>query len=183
MIDAFAGLGGNTIAFAKSGRWERVFAIEKDPVVLACAKHNAEVYGVAKKIWWIEGDCLQIVRKRFMGMAKTAVLFASPPWGGMARSLSLGLLSHDDTHAIMIGPGYKDDGVFDLGRMEPYNLALLFAEFARITPQVVLYLPRTSDLRQVAALVKGDQQIDVIHYCMRGASKVRYVPCRCRYVY
>ena len=90
LIDAFAGLGGNTIAFAKSGRWERVFAIEKDPVVLACAKHNAEVYGVAKKIWWIEGDCLQVVRKRFMGMAKTAVVFASPPWGGMTRSLSLG---------------------------------------------------------------------------------------------
>lgn len=82
LIDAFAGLGGNTIAFARSGRWERIFAIEKDPQTLACAKHNAEIYGVSKKIWWIEGDCTQIIKKRFTGMAKTAVIFASPPWGG-----------------------------------------------------------------------------------------------------
>ena len=82
LIDAFAGVGGNTIAFAKSGRWERIFAIEKDPVALACAKHNAEIYGVSKKIFWIEGDCLLQMKKRFSQMGKNVVIFASPPWGG-----------------------------------------------------------------------------------------------------
>ncbi len=82
LIDAFAGAGGNTIAFALSGRWDRIFAIEKDPHVLRCAKHNAELYGVSKKIWWIEGDSFEVVKKRFTGMGKEAVIFASPPWGG-----------------------------------------------------------------------------------------------------
>lgn len=82
LIDAFAGAGGNTIAFALSGRWKQIFAIEKDPNVLACAKHNAEVYGVANKIWFVEGDCFNILQNRLKGQAKNAVIFASPPWGG-----------------------------------------------------------------------------------------------------
>lgn len=82
LIDAFAGAGGNTISFALSGRWERIFAIEKDSHVLQCAKHNAAVYGVANKIWWIEGDCFDVVKKQLASMGKDAVIFASPPWGG-----------------------------------------------------------------------------------------------------
>ena len=72
LIDAFAGVGGNTIAFAKSGRWEQIFAIEKDAATLKCAKHNAEIYGVSKKIWWTEGDCLQTLKKKLAAMGKTA---------------------------------------------------------------------------------------------------------------
>ena len=87
MIDAFAGAGGNTIAFALSGRWNQIFAIEKDPKALACAKHNAEVYGVAKKIWWIEGDSFTVLPKRLKQSAKNAVVFGSPPWGGKCAAL------------------------------------------------------------------------------------------------
>ena len=82
LIDAFVGAGGNTIAFALSGRWKQIFAIEKDPKVLACAKHNAEVYGVAKKIWFIEGDVFEVLGKRLKSAAKNAMIFGSPPWGG-----------------------------------------------------------------------------------------------------
>lgn len=82
LIDAFAGAGGNTIAFALSGRWKQIFAIEKDPKVLACAKHNAEVYGVAKKIFWIQGDAFAEIPKRLKQQGKNAVVFGSPPWGG-----------------------------------------------------------------------------------------------------
>ena len=89
IIDAFAGAGGNAIAFALSGRWERVFAIEKDPKVLKCAKHNADVYGLANKIWWIQGDCFDVIKKRFSAMGKSAIIFASPPWGGRSLVLSL----------------------------------------------------------------------------------------------
>src|SRR4051812_27518316 len=59
IIDTFCGVGGNTIAFALSGRWDRVYAIEKDAATLACAKHNAEIYGVADKITFFQGDCFQ----------------------------------------------------------------------------------------------------------------------------
>jgi trimethylguanosine synthase len=80
IVDAFAGVGGNAIALARSGRWERVFAIEKDPKTMKCAKHNAEIYGVTGKIFWLTGDCFDSI-SRFAGMANV-MIFASPPWGG-----------------------------------------------------------------------------------------------------
>ena len=88
LIDCFAGVGGNAIAFAKSGRWKRVYAIEKDAKVLACAKHNAEIYGVQDQISWYEGDCFQVLQKELVDLVEQSVVFASPPWGG--KSFLLG---------------------------------------------------------------------------------------------
>ncbi|KAL1998594.1 hypothetical protein VTN02DRAFT_5923 [Thermoascus thermophilus] len=150
LVDAFAGAGGNTIAFARSGRWKRVYAIEKDPAVLRCAKHNAEVYGVGNKITWFEGDCFEILKNQLKDLAPYSVIFASPPWGG---------------------PGYRSDEVFSLRHMEPYPLRKLYAEFSAFTEHMVLYLPRTSDVRQLAKLVKEGRKATVMHYCMEGASK------------
>ncbi|OJJ02300.1 hypothetical protein ASPVEDRAFT_41795 [Aspergillus versicolor CBS 583.65] len=150
LVDAFAGAGGNTIAFALSGHWKRVYAIEKDPAVLRCAQHNAKVYGVADKITWFQGDCFEIIKSQLKDLAPYSVLFASPPWGG---------------------PGYRSASVFDLRTMEPYSLNTLYMEFSLFTPYVILYLPRTSDLNQLAGMVKNDSPAPVMHYCMRGASK------------
>lgn len=95
VIDPFCGVGGNTIALALSGRWKRVYAIEKDPATLACARHNAEIYGVGDKITWFEGDCFDIFGLNQGKEADTplatlvqrhGVIFASPPWGGKSRS-------------------------------------------------------------------------------------------------
>ncbi|TKX18968.1 trimethylguanosine synthase [Elsinoe australis] len=158
LIDLFCGVGGNTIAFALTNRWTRIFAIERDPTVLACAKHNARLYGVHNRIWFIEGDCFEVLRKRLKGIVKEgAVLFGSPPWGG---------------------PGYKGDEVFDVGAMQPYGLG----ELVRCRPEggrLVLFLPRSTDLRQVAREWvgvreregKGEGKVKVTHYCMWGASK------------
>ncbi|USW59135.1 Putative RNA cap guanine-N2 methyltransferase, S-adenosyl-L-methionine-dependent methyltransferase [Septoria linicola] len=149
LIDAFAGAGGNVIAFALSGRWSQIFAVEKDAKTLACAKHNAEVYAVAKKIWWIHGDIFDVLKARLKASVKNAVIFASPPWGG---------------------PSYTDWDVFDLSYMEPYNLKVLYDAFSAAN-EVVLYLPRTSDVQQLAKYAKGDEKLPVTHYCMKGASK------------
>ncbi|KAL2012015.1 hypothetical protein VTN00DRAFT_4733 [Thermoascus crustaceus] len=150
LVDAFAGAGGNTIAFAKSGKWKRVYAIEKDPAVLQCAKHNAKVYGVENKITWFEGDCFEILKNQLKDLAPYSVIFASPPWGG---------------------PGYRSDEVFSLRYMEPYSLKKLYDEFSSFTEHIVLYLPRTSDVKQLAKLVKDGKKATVMHYCMEGASK------------
>ena len=113
----------------------------------------------------------------------TTVLFASPPWGG---------------------PGYSTDADFDLSTMEPYNLARLHAAYRAVDH--ALYLPRTSDLRQIARLAPSAQpaqkekengdarsssssskeeegkkkmmKIEVVQYCVEGASKalVAYIP-------
>jgi trimethylguanosine synthase len=69
-----------------SGRWDEIFAVEKDPATLACAKHNARIYGVEEKIWWIQGDIFQVSKKRLNGVVENAVIFGSPPWGGKCRS-------------------------------------------------------------------------------------------------
>ncbi|KAJ4300717.1 putative diacylglycerol O-acyltransferase tgs1 [Kalmusia sp. IMI 367209] len=148
IIDAFAGVGGNAIAFARSGRWEQVFAIEKDPKTMKCAKHNAAIYGVEKKIVFQSGDCFDII-KRFNGNDKV-VIFGSPPWGGTE---------------------YNADDVFDLSTMQPYNLRELYTSFSKLSKYIVLYLPRTSDLNQIARYAVDGKKVEVAHYCILGASK------------
>lgn len=69
------------------------------------------------------------------------------------------------------GPSYTDWDVFDLSYMEPYNLKHLHEAYAKATDHFVLYLPRTSDVRQLVKLNKSEEKLKVIHYCMHGASK------------
>lgn len=165
LVDIFGGAGGNTIAFALSARWDRVISIERDAATLACAQHNAELYEVAEYITWIHGDCFDYLRKLRespeelseelrVDMAET-VVFASPPWGG---------------------PGYRTAEVFDLSKMEPYNLEDLHKACKPMDH--ALYLPRTSDLRQVAKLAPEGEKLEVVQYCMEGASKamVAFIP-------
>ncbi|KAF1988324.1 RNA methylase [Aulographum hederae CBS 113979] len=162
LIDAFCGAGGNTIAFALSGRWKLIFAIEKDPKILKCAKHNAEIYGVARKIVWIQGDCFDVIQ-RYEPVAKQAVIFGSPPWGG---------------------PEYNAADIFNLDAMLPYSLKQIHKSFSAITPDMALYLPRSSNLNQIARHAKPAKQVNgdatkdpddhktqVVHYCLGGASK------------
>jgi trimethylguanosine synthase len=166
IVDLFAGTGGNTIAFALSGAYGTVIAIERDSATLACAQHNAALHAVpAGRIIWVLADCFSFLEKALcdpealdpeLRIDPTAtVLFASPPWGG---------------------PGYRTDDVFDLAEMQPYNLAKLHGACRPVDH--ALYLPRTSDIRQIARLVPEGQKIDVVQYCMEGASKamVAYLP-------
>lgn len=152
-----------------------MIAIEKDAATLACAQHNAAVYGVLDSIIWVHGDCLEVLARLKqqhqhpdadlvhlslqIDPAET-VIFASPPWGGVS---------------------YRDQDVFDLSTMQPYNLETLHAACRPM--EHVLFLPRTSDLNQIAALVPGSdgeegEKIEVVQYCMEGASKalVAYMP-------
>jgi trimethylguanosine synthase len=97
LIDAFAGAGGNTIQFALSGHWRTIFAIEKNEKALECAKHNAEIYGVSKKITWILGDVFEVMQKKLKFHLKSAVVFGSPPWGGKCLGDCCPLFEqHDD---------------------------------------------------------------------------------------
>ncbi|GAB1288280.1 Trimethylguanosine synthase [Apodemus speciosus] len=75
IVDAFCGVGGNTIQFALTGK--RVIAIDIDPVKIDLARNNAEVYGIADKIEFICGDFLLLAP-----CLKADVVFLSPPWGG-----------------------------------------------------------------------------------------------------
>ncbi|KAK4401898.1 Trimethylguanosine synthase [Sesamum angolense] len=54
VIDAFAGVGGNAIQFAKV--CHRVVAVDVDPNKVQLAFHNAKIYGVEDYIDFIVGD-------------------------------------------------------------------------------------------------------------------------------
>lgn len=82
LIDCFAGVGGNVIAFARSGRWDSIHAIERDSNALACAKRNADIYEVQDKITWYQGDCFDLLESVIANVGGREVIFASPPWGG-----------------------------------------------------------------------------------------------------
>lgn len=154
-----------------------MYAIEKDPAVLKCAKHNARVYGVDNKITWFEGDCFHILKNQLKDLAPYSIVFASPPWGGMSFSFfalscsSFLVLRFHSRANRSAGPGYRSDKVFNLRTMEPYSLATLYNEYSTFSEHMVLYLPRTSDVRQLAKLVPDGQKVAVMHYCMEGASK------------
>lgn len=155
IIDIFGGVGGNSIAFALSSRWSHVIAIEKDPSVIACGQHNAEIYGVSDRITWINGDCFSYLSSSSNIDTSKTVIFASPPWGG---------------------PGYSSDAIFNLSTMHPYSLKDIHTACKGMDS--ALYLPRTSDLRQIAKLAPEGKKLEVVQYCMEGASKalVAYIP-------
>lgn len=136
------------------------------------------MYGVYDAITWILGDSFEVLAllrgiqrggERTKGgegedelasllgdmPAASTVVFASPPWGGVS---------------------YADTEVFDLGAMEPYSLGAIHEACREM--RHVLFLPRNSDVRQVAGLVKGEEKVEVVQYCMFGASKgmVAYIP-------
>ncbi|KAI1809615.1 RNA cap guanine-N2 methyltransferase [Poronia punctata] len=172
-IDTFAGVGGNAISLALATesdgltpRFDKVVAIELDAATLACAQNNAAIYGASEKITWVLGDSFEYLElltttPELLGDEEirvdtaTTAIFASPPWGG---------------------PGYRTDEVFDLNTMEPYDLAKLHEAYKSMDH--ALYLPRTSDLRQIARLVPDGVKVDVVQYCVEGASKamVAYIP-------
>ncbi|KAI8925527.1 RNA cap guanine-N2 methyltransferase-domain-containing protein [Entophlyctis helioformis] len=132
VIDAFCGVGGNSIQFAKT--CSKVIAIDIDWVRLQCARHNAELYGVADKIEFIHGDFFKLAP----GL-KADVVFLSPPWGG---------------------PEYLRADVYDLEHMMPVNGIELYDLSRQITPNIVYFLPRNVDHEQVRRLasrpVKND---------------------------
>jgi len=165
IIDLFAGVGGNAIQFALSERWDRVIAVERDGDTLACAQNNAKIYEITNEITWVHADSFEYLKLALEQPNKlhealridpaATVLFASPPWGG---------------------PGYRTDDIFNLHEMEPYNLKRLHEAYKSL--DYALYLPRTSDLRQIARLVPDGKKIEVVQYCIEGASKalIAWIP-------
>lgn len=59
--------------------------------------------------------------------------------------------------------------------MEPYSFRYLYESFKKVTSDMILYLPRTSDLRQIAQTIDCSKNInsktEVVHYCTNGSSR------------
>jgi hypothetical protein len=87
--------------------------------------------------------------------------------------------AHIQTRLLLmeVGTEYGVDDIFDLTKMEPYNLEKLYKSFTKISKELVLYLPRTSDLNQIARYGQEGKKLEVAHYAMMGASKVWMTAC------
>lgn len=83
ILDAFCGVGGNAIAFART--CERVIAMDNDLTRLRIARHNALHYGVADRIEFVLADYIEWAkeyqRRGAHEREEIDVVFLSPPWG------------------------------------------------------------------------------------------------------
>nr|XP_044998796.1 trimethylguanosine synthase isoform X2 [Jaculus jaculus] len=133
VVDAFCGVGGNTIQFALTGK--RVIAIDIDPDKIDLARNNAEVYGIADNIEFICGDFLLLAP-----CLKADVVFLSPPWGG---------------------PDYATSETFDIRTMMSPDGFEIFRLSQKITNNIVYFLPRNADIDQVASLAGPGGQVEI----------------------
>ncbi|KAK6156867.1 hypothetical protein DH2020_011115 [Rehmannia glutinosa] len=155
VIDAFAGVGGNAIQFAKVRNsvvnplaCRHVIAVEIDTHKVALALHNAKIYGVQDHIDFIVGDFFQLAP-----FLKGDVVFLSPPWGG---------------------PSYKAKENFTLDLLKPKDGYSLFKVAQAITPNIIMYLPRNIDVLQASELSwlsSPPLDIEVEENFVRGYSK------------
>jgi trimethylguanosine synthase len=84
VLDAFTGLGGSAIAFARHGK--RVISIEANRGRSQMAARNAAVYGVQRRIRFVVGDSLKLWRRFRFDTA-----YFDPPWAASRREQRKGL--------------------------------------------------------------------------------------------
>lgn len=200
-----------------------MIALDTSPVRLACAAHNAALYGVADRItflladWvtWTESYLARLELGQVPAEEKVEVVFLSPPWGGIEYQ-TLGEKKDDSNGALAAAtaaggkqpPSRKRARLsgataltavaaaaaietpteetppsllasnqpissYPLAALAPLHGADLFRLAQRITPNVAYYLPRNSDLLEIAALadpVKGER-VEVEEEWMSGKLK------------
>lgn len=110
---------------------------------------------------------------RDSGLRRRKLSSSAVRLGEVRRIVTYNASHYEETTLLTssLGPTYTDYEVFDLDLMQPYSLKALYEPFAAIATHVVLFLPRTSDLKQIAKYGDQTKKLRVEHYCMYGASK------------
>ncbi|KAF8525173.1 RNA cap guanine-N2 methyltransferase-domain-containing protein [Hysterangium stoloniferum] len=155
IVDAFCGVGGNAIAFART--CERVIAIDTSETRLRLARHNAAIYGVQDRIDFILGDYVSFA-KAYLTLpahARTTVdvVFLSPPWGGVDYTSSPQKTQNGD-----VDEDLTDGNSYCLDRIKPLPGSELFHLSRGITLNVAYYLPKHVNLKQVSELIPQPQK-------------------------
>lgn len=132
IMDVFCGGGGNSIQFAMY--FPKVYGIDYSMEHLYCTYKNSQAYQVDDRLWLKYGSWHKISKAGKFKKLKIDCVFASPPWGG---------------------PNYLRQDVFDLERgLEPMGLKEMLESFLEISDNVIMFLPRNSDLRQVSRVTR-----------------------------
>lgn len=131
ILDVFCGGGGNSIQFGNL--FPKVIGIDNNLNHLYCTAMNAKAYGVAQKLWLRYGSWSRSFVKeneKWLNNENIDCIFASPPWGG---------------------PQYLSAQKYDLEKnLIPMGITSLLKTFKEISGNIMLFLPRNSDLNQLA---------------------------------
>jgi len=156
-----------------------VIAFDTSKVRLACARRNAEIYGVADRITFIHSDWVSWTRdyleRKDKGQVKKEdeieVVFLSPPWGGISyqtlgtsttaevpvnKKRRISSITTDELPPTPtpVVPNFQDSPppAYPLSALAPLHGAELFSLASQVTPHIAYYLPRNVDLLEVARL-------------------------------
>ncbi|KAL0422359.1 UNVERIFIED_CONTAM: Trimethylguanosine synthase [Sesamum latifolium] len=144
VIDAFAGVGGNAIQFAKV--CHRVVAVDVDPNKAAKRQNNAANL-----------DCVIVTQ-----------WFSCYIWHlGLQRGCSV-------SFTTLGGPSYKAKDNFTLDLLKPKDGHSLFQVAQAITPNIIMYLPRNLDMLQASELSwlsSPPLDVEIEENFVRGNSK------------
>lgn len=119
VLDAFCGVGGSAIGFARAGK--RVLAVDTNAERIDMARHNAKLYGVEAQIDFVVGDCRALLESGSFDS-----VYLDPQWGG---------------------PDYYSLTSFTLAHFAPNGLELLNAAFSR-TGNVAITIPKNFEWRE-----------------------------------
>ncbi|EEB08735.1 RNA methyltransferase Tgs1 [Schizosaccharomyces japonicus yFS275] len=148
VIDAFSGCGGNTIQFAKRAY---VIGLEIDPVKIAFARHNLDVYNVDQsRVIFMQGDVLDSLQSLKFPAQMRVVVFMSPPWGG---------------------PSYSQKDAYSLSDLTPYPFEALYKQALKITPFVAAFLPKHTDLYELADYGDLTNRVHIQHFAHNGVPR------------
>ncbi|CCH40503.1 hypothetical protein BN7_36 [Wickerhamomyces ciferrii] len=133
IADVCCGGGGNSIQFAR--KFEKVIALDINDDNLYCTKKNCEIYGVGDKVECVQADWIKMIDTEYYQYLKDEVdlVFCSPPWGG---------------------PAYKGKDFFDLDLLLPLPIKELLISFKEISSNIVLFLPRNSNLERLSEVTR-----------------------------
>ncbi|GME84502.1 unnamed protein product [Ambrosiozyma monospora] len=138
IVDLFCGGGGNTIQFLK--QFDKVIGIDNQQMHLDCTLNNALVYVdsqvLTDKLTLLNGNWGDDKDERLNVLnesGKIDIMFGSPPWGG---------------------PDYTSSEVYDVDWLAPLPLADLLKSMKKYSRNIVLFLPRNTNLKQIEKATK-----------------------------
>ena len=138
IFDAFSGVGGNTIAFARHLN-VHVFACDTNEKRISMASHNTRIYNVSAAVSFLHDDALDVMNEAILkgdcspfSKCKVDMIFLSPPWGG---------------------PEYRNAETFDLSTVWVSGVTLIHVLniALKMCRNVAFFLPRNTDLQSLAA--------------------------------
>ena len=149
VLDAFGGVGGNTIQFARMPEVSLVHSCEIAEKTSQLALLNCKVYGISSKVSILCCDVFTLLKSE-KRPNEIDILFLSPPWGGQK--------SREEK---------KNFSIEHFGDL-PLDTASMLVKALGVAKVVALYLPKYTNLEELEEILgrvtkerEGNYEIDI----------------------